>query len=112
MAVQRVYTSQLIVMQTAQYAGEIRAYAARANRSLSTLLRESIEEGWPSVRRGLIQEFGEITPAQRLHGELSSLLPVDARPAYELARKRDLLRSAKDRREYAEISSPVPVGAE
>jgi hypothetical protein len=108
----RTYTSQLIVMQTVQYAGEIRAYAARANRSLSTLLRESIEVGWPSVRRGLILEFGEITPAQRLHGEVASLLPVTDRPGYEHSRKPDLLRTARDRKEYREITAPQPVGAE
>jgi hypothetical protein len=108
----RTYTSQLIVMQTVQYAGEIRAYAARANRSLSTLLRESIEVGWPTVRRGLILSSGEITPAQRLHGEVTSLLPVTDRPGYERTRKPELLKTKRDVREYAEIVSPAPVGAE
>lgn len=99
-------------MQTAEYAGEIRAYSARANRSLSVLLRESIEVGWPIVRRNLILGHGEITPAQRLHGEVSSVMPAADRPAYEAKRKGELLRSARDRKEYAEIISPVPVGAE
>jgi hypothetical protein len=108
----RTFTSQLIVMQTAEYAGEIRAYAGRSNRSLSTLLREALEVGWPSVRRVLILESGEITPAQRLHGEVQSIMPAADRPAYEAARRGDVLRSAKDRREYGEITSPAPVGAE
>lgn len=112
MAVQRTYTSQLIVMQTPQYAGEIRAYAARANRSLSTLLRETQDIGWPSVRRGLILAHGEITNAERLRGEVISVMPASDRPAYEAARRSELLRTAKDRREYAEIISAAPVGAE
>ena len=112
MAVQRTYTSQLIVMQTAEYAGEIRAYAARSNQSLSTLLRDALEMGWPSVRRALILASGEITPAQRLRGEVQSLIPIDARGAYEARRRGELLRTAKDRREYAEITAPAAVGAE
>jgi hypothetical protein len=108
----RTYTSQLIVMQTVQYAGEIRAYAARANRSLSTLLRESIEMGWPVVRRRLIMDHGEITPAQRLHGEVTSLLPVSDRAGYERTRRPELIRSKLDAKEYAEIVSPATVGAE
>lgn len=112
MAVQRTYTSQLIVMETAQYAGEVRAYAGRSNRSLSTLLREALQLGWPIVRNGLILESGEITPAQRLHGEVSSIMPAEARPAYEEKRRGELLRTARDKREYAEITAPQPVGAE
>ena len=108
----RKYTSQLIVMQTTQYAGEIRAYATRANQSLSTILRESIEEGWPSARRRLILNHGEITNAERLHGEVSSLLPFDARPEYEAKRRLELLRTDEDRKEYAEITAPATAGAE
>lgn len=74
MPVTSTLVSQLIVMQTIPYAGEIRAWADKVPElTLSGLLRDSLELGWPSVRRRLEIEHGQLTPAERWAGEFASV---------------------------------------
>lgn len=104
MGVLKVYRSQLIVMETPEFAGEVRAYAAKSNESLSSLLRQSFELGWFEVKRDLVERFGVISPAERLVGEVGSILPTTDRKVYAKIRGKELLVTDADRREYARLS--------
>jgi hypothetical protein len=69
-----LHESQLIVLTTVPYAGEIRAWALKVKAErLSSLLREALENSWPSVRRRLENEHGALTPAERWEGEYYSV---------------------------------------
>lgn len=70
--------SQLIVMQTIEYAGEIRAWADRVpSLTLSSLLRDVLEYGRPTILRRLELEHGPLTPAQLYAGKLASVPKTD-----------------------------------
>lgn len=78
MAVKKTFVSQLIVMQTIDYAGEIRAWSTKVPElSLSNLLREALELGWPMVERRLRTVHGELTPAERWAGRAASVPAAD-----------------------------------
>lgn len=78
MPVQPTLVAQLIVMQTVEYAGEIRAWATKVPElTLSNLLREALEVGWPRVRIQLEREHGRLSPAELHAGMLASVPKAD-----------------------------------
>lgn len=77
MAVSRRYTSQLIVLEEPQFAGEIHAWSERSKRPLSDLLRDALRRGWHKVRRDLMDEHGSLTTAEKHRGVYRALPPAD-----------------------------------
>lgn len=75
------YNAQMIFLDRAERAGEVRAYAELSRTAISDLLRDAHERGWPQVRAVLRAEHGEPNRRQHQVGILLSLRGQD-RPAY------------------------------
>lgn len=67
------YNAQMIFLDRAEVAGEVRAYAEVSRTALSDILRESFGRGWPKVRNALRAEHGHPSRRQMLVGTLLSL---------------------------------------
>lgn len=82
MPIEQKYQAQMIVMETIDVAGEMRAWAKKVpDLSLSNLMRASLSRGWPKVRSGLRRDHGELTPQELWAGKRDSVTLAD-RPAW------------------------------
>ncbi len=85
MPVEKVYQAQLIVMDTIDRAGAIRAWADKVPQlTLSNLIRDAFDRGWPQVEQELIGRHGKLTPGELWAGRLASV-PKAERQAWTKA---------------------------
>lgn len=78
MPIAKVYEAQMIVMETVEVAGEMRAWARKVpDLSLSNLMRASLSRGWPKVRSGLQRDHGHLTPQELWAGKRDSVKLTD-----------------------------------
>jgi hypothetical protein len=85
MPVEKIYSAQLIVMDTIDRAGAIRAWADRVPQlTLSNLIRDAFDRGWSNVERELVQRHGSLTAGELWAGKLASVPKAD-RAAWQRA---------------------------
>jgi hypothetical protein len=80
MPAQKELYAQLIVMQTVEYTGEVRAWAAKLggqSGTISKLLRDALHRSWPVVRAELVSAHGPLTAAEHWGGMLASVPKAD-----------------------------------
>lgn len=73
---QKELYAQLIVMQSVEYTGEVRAWATKMggqSGTISRLLRDALNRSWPVVRAELISEHGPLTAGEHWSGMLASV---------------------------------------
>lgn len=74
MPITKTYEAQMIVMETVETAGEMRAWARKVpDLSLSNLMRASLNRGWPKVRSTLQRDHGKLTPQELWAGKRDSV---------------------------------------
>lgn len=78
MPIEKTYEAQMIVMETIDTAGEMRAWARKVpDLSLSNLMRASLHRGWPKVRTKLQADHGRLTPQELWAGKRDSVKLTD-----------------------------------
>lgn len=78
MPIQRNFEAQMIVMETIETAGEVRAWARKVPElSISNLMRAAFNRGWPKVRSRLQAEHGRLTPLELWCGMRDSVRLAD-----------------------------------
>jgi hypothetical protein len=101
MPVEKIYSAQLIVMDTIDRAGAIRAWADKVPQlTLSNLIRDAFDRGWSNVERELIERHGALTPGELWAGKLSSVPKAD-RQSWTLANPMPKVPSARARKRTA-----------
>lgn len=105
MPTQKELYAQLIVMQSVEYTGEVRAWATKLggqSGTISRLLRDALNRSWPVVRAGLIAEHGPLTAAEHWGGMLASVPRAERE---EWARRHPMPKGAAARRPMAVVQS-------
>jgi hypothetical protein len=97
--------AQLIVMQSVEYTGEVRAWATKLggqSGTISRLLRDALNRSWPVVRAELISAHGPLTAAEHWGGMLAS---VPAAERADWAKANPMPKGAAARRPAATVLS-------
>jgi hypothetical protein len=105
MAGKKELYAQLIVMQSVEYTGEVRAWATKMggqSGTISRLLRDALNRSWPVVRAELISTYGPLTAGEHWGGMLASV-PAAEREVW--AKVNPMPKGAAARRPMAAVQS-------